>query len=188
MYSNTTMIIVCLILAAGIVVLLFLGGMCLQPRPSLETASNTTAICFRNPANNHVEKFDRPWLWTLLFGAFYFLSKGIWTHFLLYLLLVPLTFGLAWFVYPFFAASIVESHCLRKGWIKELPDAEKLRVDVALPSPRTSHGEPALQAATQNVLSVATEIEKLAALKERGIITEEEFQTQKRNLIRPSVA
>lgn len=151
---------------------------------------NYSVLRFRNPINNHIEESSDEWFPTLLFGGFYFLSKGIWTHFLLYLLLVPLTLGIAWFVYPFYARSIVEQHYLRKGWIKESGDGKQPAAAPPRPAASTSEPaaqvprvEPKIQAATQNVLSVASEIEKLASLKDKGILSEEEFQAQKKKLL-----
>ena len=73
---------------------------------------------FKNPSNGHVISSGTPFLWTLLFGAFYFAFKGIWKHFFLSVVAALLTLGLAWFVYPFFAAGIVRSHFLEKGWVE----------------------------------------------------------------------
>ena len=72
---------------------------------------------FRNPTNGYVEVAGAPFLWCLLFGFFYFAAKGIWTHAVVGLGAALLTFGLSWLIYPFFAAGIVRTHYLRKGWI-----------------------------------------------------------------------
>lgn len=109
------------------------------------------ATKFRNPANGYeVEVPDTAWLWTLLFGGFYFAVKGVWRHvavlFMLALLvgagppiLLPviglalLPFGLAllavvWVTYPFFARTILETHYLVSGW-ERLPDEVRPRVE-----------------------------------------------------------
>lgn len=71
---------------------------------------------FQNPSNGYIEEASVPFLWTFLFGCIYFAVKGIWTHFVVGLILAVCTFGLSWLIYPFFAGSIVRSHFLRKGW------------------------------------------------------------------------
>ena len=54
---------------------------------------------FENPANNHREVIGRrTWLWSLLFGPFFWASKGVWSHFFL-----------SWLVWPWGAAMVVSS-------------------------------------------------------------------------------
>src|SRR5262244_3176948 len=50
---------------------------------------------FRNPSNGYVEESSCPWLWCLLFGAFYFMAKGIWFHAILGIALALMTLGMA---------------------------------------------------------------------------------------------
>jgi len=71
---------------------------------------------YRNPTNNYVETSSVPWLWTFLFGFFYFALKGIWRHAVIGFLLALITFGMSWLIYPFFANGIVRRHYLRSGW------------------------------------------------------------------------
>lgn len=81
-------------------------------------------MLFENPHNGHVEAVDKPWVWVLLFGCFYFAYKGVWSHFVISLLLTLIALGIAslvgpplvWFVYSFFARSIMCQHYLHKGW------------------------------------------------------------------------
>jgi len=73
---------------------------------------------FKNPSNGHIEYADKAWLWTLLFGGLYFASKGIWSHAVIGLVLAIFTYGVSWFIYPFFATQIVRTNYLRKGWIE----------------------------------------------------------------------
>jgi uncharacterized membrane protein len=72
---------------------------------------------FQNPANLYVERVSLPGLWSFLFGPLYFAAKGVWTHAIVSVLLALATFGLSWLIYPFFAAQIMETHYLRRGWI-----------------------------------------------------------------------
>ena len=82
---------------------------------------------FRNPVNGHVETKSSPWLWTLLFGGFYFIASGLWAHVVIWLILAVGLFAVAGplaflfmvpvqLAYAAFAADIVSSSYLKKGW------------------------------------------------------------------------
>jgi hypothetical protein len=73
---------------------------------------------FKNPSNGYIEESDYIFLWTLLFGIFYFAYKGIWSHVFIGLLLGILTAGFSWLIYPFFSSAILEKHYLKNGWIE----------------------------------------------------------------------
>ncbi len=73
---------------------------------------------FTNPTNNYTEEVHLAFLWTLLFGALYFLVKGVWTHALISLILAIVTSGFSWLIYPFFARGVMRTHFLKKGWIE----------------------------------------------------------------------
>jgi uncharacterized protein (DUF58 family) len=71
---------------------------------------------FRNPHNGYTVRLGRPFLWCLLFGAFYFAIRGIWPHALFSLILALMTGGISWLIYPFFARRIIRKHYLERGW------------------------------------------------------------------------
>jgi hypothetical protein len=75
-----------------------------------------TMTVFVNPANGYSEVIKEAWLWSLLFGSFYFAAKGVWGHAIISLALALATGGIAWLIYPFFATEILRKHYLRKGW------------------------------------------------------------------------
>ncbi len=52
------------------------------------------------------------------FWPLYFAFKGIWWYAIVSAVLVVLAGGIAWFMYPFFAKSIIGKHYLRGGWIE----------------------------------------------------------------------
>lgn len=78
------------------------------------------ASYFKNPTNGYVEKGTTgwSWLWALLFGPFYFVYKGVWGHALINFFLGPMTLGIVWIVYAFFAAGIVRKNYRQRGWIQ----------------------------------------------------------------------
>src|ERR1700734_1233005 len=97
-----------------------------------------TSMRFRNPANGYVEEVSHAPLWCLLFGGFYFLARGVWTHAVVGFLLAIFTWGLSWFIYPFCANRIMRTHYLRRGWLefRELDgDAPTSPSDPAAPVP-----------------------------------------------------
>jgi hypothetical protein len=73
---------------------------------------------FQHPQNGYVEESAAVWLWTFLLGSIYFAVKGVWRHVVASLLLALVTGGISWFVYPFFAETILRNHYLRSGWIE----------------------------------------------------------------------
>lgn len=56
------------------------------------------------------------WLGALLLGGIYYGIRGNWGWFFLYPLLVVSTFGLAFFVLPFFTRKINRAHLMRRGY------------------------------------------------------------------------
>jgi hypothetical protein len=74
-------------------------------------------MTFANPTNGHQESVGPAWLWALLFGAFYFAYKGLWTHAIIGLVLAIPTFGISWVVYAFLAPRLVRQRYLRAGWL-----------------------------------------------------------------------
>ncbi|MBF0261940.1 MAG: hypothetical protein HQL97_08930 [Magnetococcales bacterium] len=74
---------------------------------------------FMRPENTYMEEVSSlVWLWVFLFGVFYFVFKGVWRHAFLSLVLAVITAGFSWFVYPFFARTIMRNHYLRMGWVQ----------------------------------------------------------------------
>jgi len=63
-----------------------------------------------NPQKNYSESISYfgTFICTLLFGALYFTYKGIWTHFVVGVILAVATYGLSWLIYPFLSYSILK--------------------------------------------------------------------------------
>jgi hypothetical protein len=85
---------------------------------------------FRNPTTGHVEEVsDLTWLWSLLFGLFFFMYKGLWRHVLIQFGLVCLFYGMfgapgtmfvfvTFVVYAAMARGIVEAALRRDGYVE----------------------------------------------------------------------
>lgn len=76
---------------------------------------------FQNPQNGYIVETKHPFLWTLLFGCFYFLKHGAWKYALIAFIVSLITGGIAWFFFPFWGKKIIRDAYLSKGW-KELPE------------------------------------------------------------------
>ncbi|MGA0383403.1 MAG: DUF2628 domain-containing protein [Flavobacteriaceae bacterium] len=75
---------------------------------------------FYNSNTGHRFSVSAPWLWAFLFGAFYYIFHGIWTHAVIYVGLAIVTGGLAapflWVGYSVAASSILVNHYALKGY------------------------------------------------------------------------
>ena len=73
---------------------------------------------FKNPTNDYTEEVSDgfSWLWCFLFGPIYWAVKGVWRHFVASLILSFVTFGISWFVYPFYTYKIIRNHYNKIGW------------------------------------------------------------------------
>lgn len=145
--------------------------------------SGTTGVfVFENPANGHREELGgSSWLWALLFGWIYLLIKGLVIHvfvwiaiaFAGFLLLGEGGFFVLLILNIFYAAnvrSLLRANYLRRGWI----ELEYGRASDPL-KPRDMVGAQSM--------SVADEIRKLAELKKEGLLTDSEFQAQKKKVL-----
>lgn len=102
---------------------------------------------FRNPTNGYIENKSMPWLWTLLFGGFYFIATGLWAPLLIWLLLAA-AFGFAIgqaaivlvivmnVIFAVLAPGLIRSAFLRKGWVEI---SENSAIGVPMPT-RASNG------------------------------------------------
>lgn len=92
-----------------------------------------------NPQNQFEERADLPWLWTLLFGSFYFAYKGVWIHAAVSLVLAIITSGISWLIYPLFANAIVHKHYMHKGWNQkgQVAPANQNEAPAEAPQPST---------------------------------------------------
>lgn len=138
---------------------------------------------FKNPSNGHRESVTG-WasLWVLLFGGLYLIFKGLWAHVLIWLVAgvglsvamgVPIPAMIASIIYAVVIKGILENKYRNLGWI-EVGSAQDVqnnsRADAPSPKPT-------------GAISSADELQKLADLKSKGILTQEEFDAQKAKLL-----
>jgi hypothetical protein len=76
---------------------------------------------YRHPHTPVVEDFSYAWVWTLFFGTFHLAVKGVWTHVAVSVFAALFTFGFSWFVYPFFARSIMVNYFRTRGYVHVTP-------------------------------------------------------------------
>lgn len=97
---------------------------------------------FKNKSNGYIETKSHPLLWTFLFGGFYFILSGVWTHIILWFVISIFLFSslgpsatilvfVMNFVYMLAAESIIRNQYLRKGWIEIEEEKEE-------PKPQTT--------------------------------------------------
>lgn len=73
-----------------------------------------------NPANGYELTIHSPvhiGAMMLLFGPLYLAAKGVWGHAALMVVIVIMTGGLAWLVYPFIGRRLIMDHYRKQGWI-----------------------------------------------------------------------
>ncbi len=75
-------------------------------------------LYFKNANNGCIIEIAHPFLWSFVFGVFYFAKHGAWLHTLLGVILVFVTLGVSWLIYPFFSRKIIEKSYLGRGWIR----------------------------------------------------------------------
>lgn len=82
-------------------------------------------MTFKNETTGHVVTASSPALWAFLFGFFYFMVHGVWSHAVIYFLIVLATGGLAapflWVGYAIAANNIIASHYTSKGYKVQTP-------------------------------------------------------------------
>lgn len=136
---------------------------------------STLAAKAYNPTNGAVEEIWEGFSWPcLLLGFIWYIYKGMWGWGVIALILAITTWGLSWLVFPFFANAQHAKSLLQQGYLNEEQWSEKKKTEKQS-SNTVSH--------TQTASSVSDELAKLAALKEQGVLTDEEFSKQKSKLL-----
>lgn len=135
---------------------------------------STLAAKAYHPTNGSTEDIWEGFSWPcLFFGFFWYLYKGMWGWGLIALILAGPTFFISWFVMPFLANEQYAKSLLSRGYLNE--DQWNKRKKGSSEWGNNSH-QPEKS-------SVADELAKLAALKEQGILNDEEFEKQKKRVL-----
>ena len=136
---------------------------------------STLAAKAYNPTNGAVEEIWEGFSWPCLFlGFIWYIYKGMWGWGLIAFILAVFTWGLSWLVFPFFANEQHAKSLLKQGYLNEEQWNDKKKA-----------GQQKSNTASYNLTtsSVSDELSKLAALREQGVLTDEEFSVQKRKLL-----
>ena len=128
-----------------------------------------------HPVNGSTEDIWEGFSWPCLFcGFLWYMYKGMWGWGIFALILVFITFGISWLIFPFFANGQYAKALLERGYLNEHQWHERARA---------IWGDNTPDLKSNAVSSVADELAKLAALKAQGVLTEEEFNKQKLKLL-----
>ena len=135
---------------------------------------STLAAKAYHPINGSTEDIWEGFSWPcLFFGFFWYLYKGMWGWGLIALILAGPTFFISWFVLPFLANEQYAKFLLNRGYLNEDQWNKRKK--------GSSERENSYQHPEKS--SVADELAKLAALKEQGILNDEEFEKQKKKVL-----
>ncbi len=135
---------------------------------------STLAAKAYNPSNGAVEEIWEGFSWPCLFlGFIWYIYKGMWGWGVIALILAIFTCGLSWLIFPFFANEQHAKSLLKQGYLNEKQWNEKKAEKQA------SNSTPQNRVAS----SVSDELSKLVALKNQGVLTDEEFSVQKKKLL-----
>jgi hypothetical protein len=130
-----------------------------------------------HPVNKSREPIYEGFSWPCLgFGCFWFIYKGMWGWGIISFAIAFVSFGLSWLVFPFFANEQYAKSLVAKGYLNEAQAKEQDR--------RTQQMSSSGAATSAPPLSVADELGKLANLRSAGVLTEQEFESQKARLLK----
>ena len=122
-----------------------------------------------HPSNNHPVAIYEGFSWPcLLFGMFWYAFKGMWKWFIISGLIIIFTGGLAWIFLPFFANNQHQNTLKTQGYLEK----EKNDSGVKEKSLKNDNDDNNLD-----------KLKKLSELKEQGILTKDEFESKKKELL-----
>jgi hypothetical protein len=74
------------------------------------------AVILVSPTGKKEVNLDKVFLWSLIFGPFYFAYLGIWDSALVSGILAVISGGISILIYPFFAERIIVETYKKQGW------------------------------------------------------------------------
>jgi hypothetical protein len=140
---------------------------------------STKGDILRQPSNGTEEQTWSGFSWpALFFGIIWLLVKGLYGHFLISLAIVIATAGFAapvvWIVYGFIGNDVHKKSLLKKGY---LTNEQWTTRDQKMNAPFSNTPQK------DNL----TKLKELGELREKGVLTEDEFNQQKQLIISGSV-
>ena len=131
---------------------------------------STQAANYYHQGNGSVQETWQGFSWPCLFlGCIWYIYTGLWGWGVIAFILAIATSGISWLIFPFFANKQHELLLQKQGYLDQKQWKEKEKSRTAIPQSQPS--------------SVSDELTKLVALKEQGILTDEEFSTQKGKIL-----
>ena len=138
---------------------------------------STPAGVLTHPVNGHqVQVYSGFSLSCLLFGCFWYGSKGMWGSAVIAFFIAMLTSGFAWVLFPFFANDHHMKFLQKQGYLTPEQVSEKKVASAA-------HVDRMSQTGAAAPNSMADELGKLASLRDSGVLSEAEFDEQKQRLL-----
>lgn len=132
--------------------------------------STKTGVMY-HPGNRSTVDIYSGFSWPVLFfGCFWYGFKGMWGWAALALAAAMCTWGLSWFVFPFLANGQHVDYLKKQGYLT------KAQLDEGKQPQQAAAAAPAPR-------DVAAELEKFHDLRQKGILSQEEFDLQKKRLL-----
>lgn len=134
-----------------------------------------------NPMNGLPEETWDGFSWpAFFFGVIWLLVKGLWGHFVISLVLLVVSVGflapVIWIVYGFVGNEAHKNSLLKKGYLTLSQHQERMDRSAPAPAPATFAPAPALR-------NPIEQLKELASMREKGFLTEDEFNDQKAKLL-----
>lgn len=135
---------------------------------------STRGVVLRQPTNGTAEQTWDGFSWpAFFFGVIWLLVKGLYGHFLICLVVLIISAGFAapivWIVYGFIGNDVHKNSLLKKGYLTSA-QWENQRTPTPVPS-------------NQSPKDLPSQLRELAELRDKGILTEDEFNKQKEKLL-----
>ncbi len=138
---------------------------------------STTGEVLHHPENGNPEQTWNGFSWpAFFFGVIWLLVKGLYGHFLINLVILIVTGGFAapivWIAYGFIGNDAHKKHLLEKGYLT----SEQWEN-------RSAASAPTSPASSDGLRDHVAQLRELAELRDKGVLTEEEFSKQKAKLL-----
>jgi hypothetical protein len=139
---------------------------------------STKSEVLYQPVNHSEEQTWEGFSWPgFFFGPIWLLIKGLWGHAILYVLVTLATLGFGaivlWFLYGFMGNGLHKSLLLKRGYLT--------KAQLGGRTAGATNSPPSLSSAT--TADPIQRLKDLADLRDRGVLSESEFQAQKAKVV-----